>query len=156
MTDKNHAPGEGDIAPDFQLKTDSGREVRLSELRGKKVVLFFYPKADTPGCTREACEFRDSNDAFKEKGAVVLGISPDPVRAIEKFSGKYDLSYPLLSDEDHAVSELYGVWKEKSMYGRKYFGVERSTFVIDEEGKIVAALRKVRPKGHAAKVLESI
>lgn len=156
MTDSAGLPAEGDLAPDFQLVTDEGKDVRLSDFRGKKVVLFFYPRADTPGCTKEACEFRDRNDAFTEKDAVILGISPDPVSALEKFRSKFDLPFSLLSDSEHTVAELYGVWKEKSMYGKTFWGVERSTFVIDQEGKIVSARRKVRPAGHAEDMLNEI
>lgn len=156
MTDAAGLPSEGDLAPDFQLPADDGGNVRLSDLRGQKVVLFFYPRADTPGCTKEACEFRDRNDEFTEKDAVILGISPDPVNAIRKFREKYDLPFQLLSDSEHTVAELYGVWKEKSMYGKKFWGVERSTFVVDEAGKIASARRKVRPAGHAQDMLNEI
>lgn len=145
---------KGDAAPDFELETDDGSTVRLSDLRGRKVVLYFYPKDDTPGCTVQACEFRDSVQRLDEGDALVLGVSPDSVESHRKFKDKYDLNFPLLADTDHAVAEAYGVWKRKSMFGKKYWGVERSTFVIDEAGKIQRALRKVNPKGHAAEVLE--
>ncbi len=143
---------ENDLAPDFTLPADDGSTVRLSELRGRKVVLYFYPRADTSGCTIEACEFRDALPRIEEEGAVVLGVSPDPVAELRKFRDKYDLNFRLLADEDHQVAEAYGVWKEKSMYGKTFMGVERSTFVIDEDGRIARAYRKVRPGGHAAEV----
>ena len=145
---------QGDPAPDFELKADDGSTVRLKELRGEKVVLYFYPKDDTSGCTTQACEFRDSFPRFDEKGARILGVSPDSAESHRKFKEKYDLNFPLLVDDDHSVAEAYGVWKEKSMYGRKYWGIERSTFLIDEEGRIEQAWRKVRPKGHAEVVAE--
>jgi thioredoxin-dependent peroxiredoxin len=126
---------EGDQAPDFTLPADDGSTVTLSSFRGKKVIVYFYPKDDTSGCTAQACEFRDILPRIDEAGAVVLGISPDPVKSHVKFRDKYDLNFPLLADEDHAVAEAYGVWVEKSMYGRTYFGIERSTFLIDEEGR---------------------
>lgn len=147
---------EGQIAPDFELSADDGSTVRLSDLRGQKVVLFFYPKADTPGCTIEACEFRDLSSEFAEKGARVFGISPDPVKDVRGFRTKFSLSYPLLADTDHQVAERYGVWKQKSMFGNDYWGVERSTFVIDEEGKIAAAHLGVKPEGHAAEILTTL
>jgi peroxiredoxin Q/BCP len=143
---------KGDKAPDFSLPADDDSVVSLEDFRGKKVVLYFYPKDDTSGCTTQACDLRDSLDRIDEGGAVVLGVSPDPIASHKKFRDKYDLNFPLLSDADHQVAEAYGVWKEKSMYGRKYWGIERSTFIIDEEGTIVEAWRKVRPKGHAEKV----
>jgi len=143
---------EGAQAPEFDLPADDGSRVRLADLRGRKVVLYFYPKDDTSGCTTQACEFRDSLDRIDEAGAVVLGVSPDPVSSHVRFKEKHDLNFPLLADVDHGVAEAYGVWKEKSMYGRKYWGIERSTFLIDEEGRILKAWRKVRPKGHAAEV----
>jgi peroxiredoxin Q/BCP len=139
----------GDTAPDFTLPADDGSTVRLSDLRGQRVVLYFYPKDDTSGCTAQACELRDDLPRFREANALVLGVSPDPVTSHVKFKQKYDLNFPLLADEDHAVAEAYGVWKEKSMYGRKYMGIERSTFVIDAEGRIEQAWRKVKPKGHS-------
>lgn len=149
---------EGDQAPDFALSgldADGERvEVRLSELRGSPVVLYFYPKDDTPGCTTQACGIRDEWSAFREAGAVVLGVSPDDVASHEKFSAKYDLPFTLLSDPDHEVAEAYDVWKEKSMYGRTFWGIERSTFVIDADGRVEKALRRVRPKKHADQVLD--
>lgn len=140
---------EGDLAPDFTLPADDGSMVTLSDLRGSRVILYFYPKDDTSGCTAQACEFRDSLPRIEEKGARVLGVSPDPVRSHQKFKAKYDLNFPLLADEDHQVAEAYGVWKEKSMYGRTYWGIERSTFLIDEDGRIARAWRKVKAKGNA-------
>ena len=147
---------EGAKAPAFSLPSDDGGTVALKDLKGKKVVLYFYPKDDTSGCTTEACEFRDSWAAVKRKGAVVLGISPDGVKSHGKFKEKYDLPFPLLADEDHAVAEAYGVWGEKSMYGRKYFGILRTTFVIDEAGRVAKVFEKVKPKGHAAEVLAAL
>ena len=149
---------EGDNAPDFALDGVDGDgnevHVRLSELRGSPVVLYFYPKDDTPGCTKQACGIRDEWSSFRQAGAVVLGVSPDDIGAHEKFSQKYELPFTLLADPDHEVSEAYDVWKEKSMYGRKFWGIERSTFVIDEEGRLKRALRRVRPKRHAEQVLD--
>ena len=147
---------EGDQAPDIHVRTDTGGEFRLSDLQGQRVVLYFYPKADTPGCTVEACEFRDVIRKFAQKGVVVLGISPDKPSAQAKFRQKYDLSFPLLSDEDKSTAEAYGVWKEKNMYGKKVMGIERSTFVIGPEGKIEKIYRKVKAAGHAAEVLAGI
>jgi thioredoxin-dependent peroxiredoxin len=147
---------ENDAAPDFELTADDGSTVRLSALRGQKVVLFFYPKANTSGCTVEACEFRDTRPDFEERGATILGISPDPVKELVKFRDKQDLDYRLLADEDHAVAEAYGVWKEKSMYGKKYMGVERTTFLIDAEGRIAKVFEKVKPQGHAKEVLQEV
>jgi thioredoxin-dependent peroxiredoxin len=147
---------EGAKAPAFSLPSDDGGTVALEDLKGKKVVLYFYPKDDTSGCTAEACEFRDSWAAVKKKGAVVLGVSPDGVKSHGKFREKYDLPFPLLADEDHAVAEAYGAWGEKSMYGRKYFGILRTTFVIDEAGRVAKVFEKVKPKGHAAEVLAAL
>jgi len=146
-------PKENDAAPDFELAADDGSIVRLSELRGRKVVLFFYPKANTSGCTVEACGFRDAQPDFEEQDAVVFGVSPDPVKDLVKFREQQDLNFRLLADADHAVAEAYGVWKEKSMYGKKYMGVDRTTFVIDEEGRIEKIFEKVKPQGHAEEVL---
>jgi peroxiredoxin Q/BCP len=129
--------------------------VRLSELRGRNVVLFFYPKDDTPGCTLEAQEFRDAHPRFEAIDTVVLGVSPDGVASHRKFKAKFDLPFRLLADEGHQTAEAYGVWKEKSMYGRKYMGVERATFLIDPTGKVARSWRKVKVKGHAAEVLEA-
>jgi peroxiredoxin Q/BCP len=149
-------PKVGSKAPDFSAMTDSGENVKLKDLQGKTVVLYFYPKDDTPGCTKEACDFRDSITQFKKKNTVVLGISPDSVKSHGKFKSKFDLPFPLLADEDHAIAEKYGVWKEKSMYGRKYMGIERTTFVIDGEGKVTAIYPKVSVTGHVAAVLEGL
>lgn len=141
----------GDKAPD--IKTS---EFKLSEQRGKRVVLFFYPKSDTPGCTKEACEFRDAAKTFAKRDAVIVGLSPDKAPAQQKFAAKYDLPFALVPDPEHIIAEAYGVWVEKSMYGRKYMGIERSTFVVDEKGKIAQVFRKVKPEGHAAQVLEAL
>ncbi len=146
-------PDKNDVAPDFQLPTQDGTPLKLSDLRGRKVVLYFYPKDDTPGCTTQACGLRDSWRDFEAKGAVVLGVSPDTAAAHTKFRAKYDLPFTLLADTDHAVAEKYGVWKEKSRYGRTYFGNERTTFVIGEDGRIVAVFPKVKPEEHADQVL---
>ena len=146
----------GDKAPDIELRTDAGDEFRLSEMKGKRVVLYFYPKADTPGCTAEACEFRDDIKKFSRKGAVVMGISPDKPAAQSKFKQKYDLPFTLLADEEKAAAQAFGVWKEKNMYGRKVMGIERSTFVIGPDGKIEKIYGKVKAKGHAAAVLEEL
>lgn len=147
---------KGEAAPDFSLPADDGAQVRLSDFRGRHVVLYFYPKDDTSGCTAQACELRDDMPRLEALDAVVLGVSPDPVRSHVKFKEKYDLNFPLLADEDHAVSELYGVWKEKSMYGRTYMGIERSTFLIDEEGRIAEVWRKVKPRGHSELVRNAL
>ena len=144
---------EGKTAPDFELKTDSGATVRLSDLRGKQVVLYFYPKDDTPGCTTQACGIRDAYGAFEDAGAVVLGISPDDERSHQKFKQKYGLPFTLLADEGHHVAEEYGVWAEKSYAGRTYMGVDRSTFVIAEDGTVKKVLPKVKPATHADEVL---
>ena len=145
---------KGDRAPEFALPADDGSVVGLAELKGSKVILYFYPKDNTSGCTTQACELRDSLQRIDERGAAVLGVSPDSIASHVKFREKYQLNFPLLSDEDHKVAEAYGVWKEKSMYGKKYWGIERSTFIIDEDGVILDAWRKVKPKGHAEKVTE--
>jgi peroxiredoxin Q/BCP len=144
------------LAPDFTLPADDGTSVTLSALRGRKVVLYFYPKDDTPGCTTQACDLRDAQPRFSDIGAVVLGVSPDSVASHRKFRDKYGLNFGLLADEDHAVAEAYGVWVEKSMYGRAYMGVERSTFVIGEDGTVLEAWRKVKPEGHAERVAEAL
>jgi peroxiredoxin Q/BCP len=146
----------GSKAPAFDLPSDAGQTVKLADLEGRKVVLYFYPKDDTTGCTVEACEFRDHWAEVKRTGAVVLGVSPDGVRSHEKFKAKLNLPFPLLADEDHHVAEKYGVWGEKSMYGRKYLGIRRTTFLIDEAGRIAKVFEKVKPKGHAKAVLEAL
>lgn len=143
----------GSKAPELKLTDEAGAEFRLSKLKGKTVVLYFYPKADTPGCTTESCEFRDNVAAFAAKDAVVVGISPDTDKAQLKFKNKYTLPFSLLADAEHSGAEAYGVWKEKSMYGKKYMGVERTTFVIGPDGKITHIFEKVKPAGHAAEVL---
>lgn len=148
--------GEGRKAPDFSLKDDNGGTVKLSGLRGKMVVLYFYPKDDTPGCTKEACSFRDGFKEIKKKGAAVLGVSPDSVESHKKFKEKFHLNFPLLSDEEKKVVNAYGVWKQKSLYGRKYMGVERTTFVIDKAGKIKKIFPKVKVDGHYEEVLAEL
>lgn len=147
---------EGALAPQFSLPRDGGGNVSLAELAGKIVVLYAYPKDDTSGCTTEALDFTALADDFAEAGAVIVGLSPDPVKAHDKFIAKHDLGIILASDEEKAVLEAYRVWKEKSMYGRTYMGVERSTFIIDRDGKIARVWRKVRVKGHAHTVLEAV
>src|SRR5262249_48138206 len=139
-----------------RLQTDAGEPFKLSGLRGKKVVLYFYPKADTPGCTVEACEFRDQSKKFARKDAVIVGISPDAVPAQAKFKGKFDLPFTLLCDVDKEAAQAYGVYKEKNMYGRRVMGIERTTFVINEEGKIAKIFAKVKAQGHAEKVLAGL
>jgi peroxiredoxin Q/BCP len=146
----------GQPAPDFELPDQDGEPVRLSGLRGQKVVLYFYPKADTPGCTTQACGVRDHLPAYEGAGATVLGVSPDPVKKIKKFHDGQGLNFTLLADEDHAVSEAYGVWVEKSMYGNTYWGAQRSTFVIDEDGTVVHVIEKVSPKTHDDEVLAAL
>jgi len=143
-------------APDFELSSDTGEKVKLSDFRGRPVVIYFYPKDDTPGCTTEACEFRDAYDVFRDRGAEVLGISPDDVRSHEKFKTKYGLPFTLLADPDHQVAEAYGVWGERKFAGRKYMGINRSTFVIDENGKVARSMMGIKPAGHAADVLETL
>nr|WP_044199951.1 thioredoxin-dependent thiol peroxidase [Oscillochloris trichoides] len=146
----------GMLAPDFELISDSGAPVRLSSLRGQKVILYFYPKDDTSGCTTQACGFRDAYPQIEEQHAVVLGVSPDGVKSHVKFKTKHNLPFTLLVDADHAVAELYGLWVEKSMYGRKYMGVERSHFVIDAQGVIIAAAIKVKPAESVAQALAAL
>jgi thioredoxin-dependent peroxiredoxin len=147
---------EGGPAPDFELQSDEGATVTLSGLRGRPVVLYFYPRDDTPGCTTEAREFRDAYDRFREQGVEILGVSPDTEASHQKFKSKYELPFTLLADPDHQAAEAYGVWKEKSRYGRTYEGVERSTFIIDADGKVVRAMRGIKAAGHAAEVLETL
>lgn len=146
----------GQLAPDFTLPTDTGESLTLSSLRGQWVVLYAYPKDDTPGCTTEACEFRDLFPKFKKDKAVILGISPDSVKSHVKFKTKYELPFTLLADEDKVALQAYDIWKEKSMYGKKYMGVERTTFVIDPKGQIVKVFEKVKPAGHAEEVMAVI
>jgi peroxiredoxin Q/BCP len=146
----------GAVAPPFSLPADDGSTVSLAGLRGSRVVLYFYPKDDTSGCTTQACEFRDSWQAVQAAGAVVLGVSPDGVASHRTFKRKYQLPFPLLADEDHRLAEAYGVWGEKSMYGRKYMGILRTTFVIDGSGRVTRVFERVKPKGHAREVLEAL
>jgi len=146
----------GQTAPDFTLPDQDGEEITLSSLRGGPVVVYFYPKADTPGCTTQACGVRDHVEEYDARGATVLGISPDPVAKVKKFHDKYELNFKLLADADHAVAEAYGVWVEKSMYGRRYMGMERTTFVIDPDGVITHVFREVKPAEHDAKVLAAL
>ncbi len=147
---------EGDPAPDIALQTDSGQPFRLADVHGKNVVLYFYPKADTPGCTKEACAFRDTSPDFSHANAVIVGVSPDAPKAQAKFKNKFGLPFTLLADIDHQAAEQYGVWKEKSMYGKKYMGVERTTFVIGPDGKIKKIFPKVSVEGHAQEVLAAV
>ncbi|HET8976383.1 MAG TPA: thioredoxin-dependent thiol peroxidase [Solirubrobacterales bacterium] len=147
---------QGETAPDFTLPDQNGNEVTLGELRGAPVVLYFYPRADTPGCTAQACGVRDHRADYDHAGARVLGISPDPVDAISKFAGKHSLDFTLLADEDHSVAENYGTWGEKSKYGKKYMGVNRATFIIDADGKVAKVFPKVSPNTHDEVVLAAL
>jgi peroxiredoxin Q/BCP len=148
-------PKVGAKAPSFKLPASNGETISLADFAGEKsVVLYFYPRADTPGCTKEACGFRDALADYDRANVAVLGISPDPVEAVTKFAGKFHLNFPLLADADHAVTEKYGVWQEKSMYGRKYWGAARTTFVIDRAGRIAHVFEKVKPDGHDREVLQ--
>ena len=144
---------QGDAAPDFSLPASGGRTVSLAAMRGRPFLLYFYPKADTSGCTKEACAFQEALPQLGKLGLEVVGVSPDPMKTIEKFAAKYNLTFPLASDEGKAAAEAYGVWVEKSMYGRKYMGIERSSFLIDGTGKVARAWRKVKVEGHAAEVM---
>lgn len=146
----------GTTAPDFELPSDTGEPVKLSDFRGRRVVLYFYPKDDTPGCTAQSCGFRDSYPQIEEKNAVVLGISPDDVKSHQKFKTKYNLPFILLADEQHTVAEAYGVWGEKSMYGKTYLGITRSHFVIDEQGRIADAQVKVSPQESVERALKAL
>jgi peroxiredoxin Q/BCP len=146
----------GTDAPDFELPDQDGSPTRLRDLRGKRVVLYFYPKADTPGCTTQACGIRDHQADYDAAGAVVLGVSPDKVKAVKRFHDKFAMTFTLLADEDHSVAERYGVWVEKSMYGRKYFGNARATFLIDEEGVVRHVIPKASPKTHDDEVLAAL
>lgn len=146
----------GDAAPNFQAQDDQGQTHRLADYKGRTVVLYFYPKDDTPGCTAEACGFRDSFEQYRKKGTVILGVSPDDAKSHGKFKLKYKLPFPLLADTDKAICTAYGAWKEKSMYGRKYMGVERSTFVIGPDGKLRAVYRKVSVPGHVEAILKAL
>ena len=151
-----HELKEGDPAPDIHLPDDKGADFQLSSLHGKNVILYFYPKADTPGCTKESCEFRDTSKKFAKKDTVIVGVSPDKSAAQSKFKAKFDLPFTLLADTDHAAAESYGVWKEKSMYGKKYMGIERTTFLIGADGKIRHIFHKVKPEGHAEEVYAAL
>ena len=146
----------GQKAPDFTVEDDSGKKVKLSDYKGKKVILYFYPKDDTPGCTKEACNFRDGLSQIADEGAVVLGVSPDDVKSHKKFKEKFKLNFPLLADTDKKIVEAYDVWKEKSMYGRTYMGVERTTFIIDKDGKISHIFPKVKVDEHYDEVVEAL
>jgi len=146
----------GKKAPAFTLTADDGSKVRLSDLKGSPVVLYFYPKDDTPGCTREACSFRDRKKELKKLGAHVLGVSPDSVESHAKFRDKYDLNFPLLADADHKVADKYGAWREKNMYGKKSMGIQRSTYLIDADGKIAQVWKRVQVDGHDEKVIASL
>jgi peroxiredoxin Q/BCP len=147
---------EGESAPDFTLPSDDGRQVKLSDLRGKPVVLYFYPKDDTPGCTKEACAFRDRTQELAAKGAVVLGVSPDDVASHGQFRDKYRLNFPLLADAEHQVAERYGAWREKNMYGKISMGIQRSTFLIGGDGKVRKVWKKVNVDGHDEAVLDAL
>jgi thioredoxin-dependent peroxiredoxin len=147
---------EGKKAPDFNLPDQDGQQVELSDLRGSPIVLYFYPRADTPGCTTQACSVRDHGGDYEAAGARVIGVSPDTVSAIKKFADKYSLDFTLLADEDHAVAERYGTWVEKSMYGKRYMGVQRATFIIDAEGKIATVFPNVQPRKHDEQVLKAL
>jgi peroxiredoxin Q/BCP len=146
----------GDAAPDFSLPATGGRTVSLAGLKGKPFVLYFYPRADTPGCTKEACAFQSGLPAFARLGVTVIGVSKDPIKALEKFAAKYQLEFPLASDSDGTVIEAYGAWAEKSMYGKSYMGIERSTVLVDAKGKIAQLWPKVKVAGHDAQVLQAV
>ena len=149
-------PEIGTTAPAFTLKSDSGEKLKLADFRGKPVVVYFYPKDDTPGCTSEACNFRDASSEIKKHGAVVFGVSPDSQESHVKFRDKYSLNFPLLVDEDHKVAEKYGAWREKNMYGKKSMGIQRSTFLIGPDGKIAQVWKRVKVEGHDQQVIEAI
>jgi peroxiredoxin Q/BCP len=153
MAETSAIPQVGDKAPAFKLPASTGETVDLAKLKGKTVVLYFYPRADTPGCTKEACGFRDAIASYKKLDVPVFGVSPDPVEDVKKFADKFKLNFPLLADADHAVAEKYGVWQEKSMYGKKYMGVARTTFIIGPDGKVAHLIEKVKPEGHDQEVL---
>jgi len=149
-------PKVGETAPDFEAETDTGETLRLSDTQGKRVVLYFYPRANTPGCTTEACGFRDDFDVYELKDALILGVSPDTVRKQSNFKGKYDLPFPLLADPDHKVAEMYGVWQLKNFMGREFMGVVRTTFLIDEDGIIKHIFEGVKPAGHSGEILQAL
>lgn len=144
----------GQQVPDFSMKGNEGKQLQLADYRGKYVVLYFYPKDMTPGCTTQACEFRDQHESFKDVNAVILGVSPDPLHRHEKFINKHDLPFELIADEEHELAEAFGVWKLKKNFGKEYMGIERSTFIIDPDGKLVKEWRKVKVKGHVEEALE--
>ena len=148
-------PNEGDPAPDFAMRASGGREVSLRSLKGSPFLLYFYPKADTPGCTKQACGIQEALPQLGRSGLTVIGVSPDALPPIEKFAAKFGLEFPLASDADHSVAGRYGVWVEKSMYGKRYMGMERSSFLVDAEGKVARVWRKVKPEAHAAEVLKA-
>ncbi|MGI8744069.1 MAG: thioredoxin-dependent thiol peroxidase [Bryobacteraceae bacterium] len=152
----NHELKEGDAAPDIHVADDKGEQFDLSKLRCKNVVLYFYPKADTPGCTKESWEFRDTTTKFTAQDTVIVGVSPDQSAAQSKFKAKFDLPFTLLADTEHDAAEAYGVWKEKSMYGKKYMGIERTTFLIGKDGRIRKIFTKVKPEGHAEEVFNAL
>lgn len=149
-------PSVGELAPDFEAITDEGKSMRLSDLQGKIVVLYFYPRADTPGCTKEACGFRDDYSAYEEAGVVILGVSPDSVKDQAKFKKKFELPFTLLADEDHKIADRYSVWGLKKFMGREYEGVHRTTFLIGEDGIILAVFEKVKPAKHSEEILASM
>lgn len=153
MADRSPYPPVGTPAPAFNLPASTGESIALHDFVGKPVVVYFYPKADTPGCTKEACGFRDALAGYEKVGVPVFGISPDPIADVTKFAKKFDLNFPLLADADHAVCEKFGVWQEKSMYGRKYMGAARVTFIIDAAGKVAHVFEKVKPEGHDVEVM---
>lgn len=147
---------EGKKAPAFTLAADNGEKVRLSDCQGSPVVLYFYPKDDTPGCTKEACAFRDRKSELKKLGAMVFGVSPDTVESHVKFRDKFELNFPLLADPDHKLAEKYGAWREKNMYGKKSMGIQRSTFLIDAEGKVAKVWKRVKVEGHDQQVIDAL
>jgi peroxiredoxin Q/BCP len=146
----------GETAPDFDSLDDAGESIKLSDYRGREVILYFYPRADTPGCTKEACSFRDDYSAYEEAKIVILGVSPDTVRKQANFKEKWDLPFPLIADEDHSISEAYGVWGPKKFMGREYEGVHRTTFIIDKQGKIKQVFENVKPAEHSQEILAAI
>ena len=148
-------PKIGDTAPDFEVLDDTGKTTRLSDYLGKDIVLYFYPRADTPGCTKEACGFRDDYSAYTDRDVIILGVSPDTVKAQAKFKQKFHLPFPLLADDDHQISETYGVWGPKKLAGKEYEGVHRTTFLIDSQGKIKQVFQKVKPVEHSKEILEA-
>ena len=157
MAEESATPLINKPAPNFKLPASNGKTISLGDYKDNQtVVLYFYPRADTPGCTVEACAFRDAIKGFTKAGVAILGISPDPVKAVTKFAEKFDLTFPLLADEDHAITEKYGQWKEKSMYGKKYMGAMRTTFIIGKDGRILQVFEKVKPEGHDQQVMDWI